>query len=52
MRNPGKVKGTHMMNLNEPCDIVCKWVGLEDMRLYDCGMALPAERWRSWKGWR
>ena len=32
----GKVKGTHMRNLNDPWDLICKRAGLEDLRIHDC----------------
>ena len=33
---PGKIRGKHLRNLNDPWDLIRKRAGIEDMRLHDC----------------
>ena len=33
---PGKVRGKHLRNLNDPWNLIRKRAGIEDMRLHDC----------------
>ena len=33
---PGKIRGRHLRNLNDPWNLVRKRAGIEDMRLHDC----------------
>ena len=33
---PGKVKGAHMRNLNDPWEVIRERAGIADMRLHDC----------------
>ncbi len=33
---PGKIRGRHLRNLNEPWNLIRKRAGMEDMRLHDC----------------
>ena len=33
---PGKVRGAHMRNLNDPWDLISERAGLEDARIHDC----------------
>ena len=33
---PGKLKGTHMRNLNDPWKLICDRAELKDLRIHDC----------------
>ena len=33
---PGKIRGRHLRNLNDPWNLIRKRAGIEDMRLHDC----------------
>ena len=33
---PGKIRGRHLRNLNEPWNLIRERAGMEDMRLHDC----------------
>ena len=33
---PGKIRGRHLRNLNEPWNLIRERAGIEDMRLHDC----------------
>ena len=33
---PGKIRGKHLRNLNDPWNLIRKRAGIEDMRLHDC----------------
>ena len=33
---PGKIRGRHLRNLNDPWSLIRKRAGIEDMRLHDC----------------
>ena len=33
---PGKLKGRHMRNLNDPWDVICERAKIENARLHDC----------------
>ncbi len=33
---PGKIRGAHMRNLNDPWEVICERAGIADMRLHDC----------------